>query len=220
MAKRRRRKRHVARANPVRRRRRRHVRRRRAVYAANPRRIRRRRRYSVNRHRRRRHYRRNPGLSLGGGGILRSILKGAGDGLAVAAGGGLTSYVAGKIPFGQTTTIGRSATQIVVGTVLGQVVKKLTRSERAAAFFTAGAYANVIRTLAANTPAAPFLSGVGVYPRAAIGVYPRPRLAGWAAAPSGFPLIQAGRNGRGRDSSRDLGADVDMVVMSGSSGPM
>jgi len=170
-------------------------------------------------HRRRHH--RNPGSGFGGGSILRSIIRGAGDGLAVAAGGGLTNYVASKIPFGQTTTIGQAATQLVVGTGLGLVVKKITKSDRAAAMFVAGAYANVIRKLAAATPLAPFLSGVGVYPRAAaVGVYPRPRLAGWAASPSGFPLIAAGARGGGRDSSHDLGTDVDMIVMSGASGPV
>lgn len=143
------------------------------------------------------------------------------NGLAVAAGGGITNYVAAKIPFGQSTTVGKAATQIVVGTGLGLVVRKVTKSERLAAMFVAGAYANVIRTLAASTPLAPFLSGVGVYPRAAaVGVYPRPRLAGWAASPSGFPLIAAGARGGGRDSSHDLGTDVDMIAMTGATSPV
>ncbi len=200
----RRRKRRAVSLNP----RRRVVRRRRSRVRANPAR-----RRSARRHRR------NPGFS--GGGILRQIMRGATDGLAVTAGSGLTNYVSAKIPFGQTSTIGQAATQLIVGTGLGMVVKKVTRSERAAAFFIAGAYANVIRKLAASTPLAPFLSGVGVYPRpAAVGVYPRPKLAGWAAAPSGFPM-QANASGRfGRDSSMDLGAGIDLAVMGAATNPM
>lgn len=148
-------------------------------------------------------------------------MRGATDGLAVTAGSGLTNYVSAKIPFGQTSMIGQAATQLIVGTGLGMVVKKVTRSERAAAFFIAGAYANVIRKLAASTPLAPFLSGVGVYPRAGgVGVYPRPKLAGWAAAPSGFPM-QANASGRfGRDNSNDMGTDVNMAVLGAAYSPM
>lgn len=200
-------------------------RRKRRAVSVNPRRTRRRRRTAVVRHRRnpavrrtrrRRSFRRNPGFS--GGGILRQIMRGAGDGLAVTAGQGLTNYVSAKIPFGQSTTIGQSATQLVVGTALGMAVKKITRSERAAAFFVAGAYSNVIRKLAASTPLAPFLSGVGVYPRpATVGVYPRPKLAGYAGR-DGFGSQSYG-GARGRDTSNDLGVGTDLAVMGAAGSP-
>lgn len=110
-------------------------------------------------------------------------MQGAQDGLAVTLGSGVTNFVASKIPFGQSTTVGQGATQLLVGTLLGPVVKKLTRSDRAASMFVAGAYSNVIRTALAKTPLQPFL---GVYVQPQLGTYvqmPR-RLQGWAGGAS------------------------------------
>lgn len=199
-------------------------RRRRRSVALNPRRRRRRRIIRANpvrRHRsRRRHvarrrYRRNPGF--GTGGILKSIIRGAGDGLAVTLGSGLTRFVASKIPVGQSTTVGQSAVQVAVATLAAPLVKKAA-GERAAAFFLAGAYADVIRKLAMPLPVVgPLLNGVGVYPRATpVGVYPRaaaPRLNGLGGRPNAFP----GTSGEyaGRDTSDDLGVDTDLAVMGG-----
>lgn len=197
---RRRRRRSVA-LNPRRRRRRRIVR-------ANPVRRHRTRRRHVS-HRRR--YRRNPGF--GGGGLLKGIIRGAGDGLAVTVGSGLTRFVASKIPFGQSTTIGQSAVQLVVATFSAPLVKKAV-GERAAAFYLAGAYADVIKKLAMPLPVVgPLLNGVGVYPRATpVGLYPRARLNGLNGRPNAFP---AAGGVFGRDTSDDLGVDVDMNVMAG-----
>ncbi len=114
-----------------------------------------------------------------GGGIVRTLVQGAQDGLAVTLGSGVTNFISSKVPFGQSTTVGKSATQLLVGTVLGPVVKKVTKSDRLAAMFVAGAYSNVIRGLLANVePLKPFL-GVYVQPTA-LGVYVQPRrLSGW-----------------------------------------
>lgn len=107
-------------------------------------------------------------------------MQGAQDGLAVTFGSGVTNFVSSKVPFGQSTPVGRGATQLLVGTLLGPVVRKLTRSDRLAAMFVAGAYSNVVRQALSNVaPLQPFL---GVYVQPQLGTYvqmPR-RLQGWA----------------------------------------
>lgn len=173
-------------------------RRRRTVYAANPRRVRRRRRrrvYAANprrtRRRRRRSYRRNPVVS--GGGIVRTLVQGAKDGLAVSLGRGVTKIVAQRIPFGQSTAVGQAGVQLLVGTVLAMAIKKLTRSERVSAFFLAGAYSNVIQTALAPVPVlGPALSGVASWPRVNAGVASWPQRALPAATDTG-PSNAAGR---------------------------
>lgn len=165
-APRKRRRRRTVRNGPVRRRRRR-----RPVMAlrSNPRR----RRHAVH-HSRRRRIRRNPGL---GGGVIKTLVQGAKDGFTVTVGRGLTKYVAGKIPFGGTSTIAQGAMQILVGAGLAMAVRKVTKSERTAAFFLAGAFSNVIQTQLAAVPGiGPMLSGgVGSWPRVGPGVGSWPR---------------------------------------------
>lgn len=164
---------------------------------------RRRRRGGVRRVRR---HRRNPGFTSRG--LLGQVTRGFGDGLAIVVGGGLTKFVAAKVPIGQTSAVGRGVTQLIVGTLLGTVARKVTKSERIASLVVASAYANVIRENAGAIPGVgTFLSGIGVYPRVGpgVGVYPRavnpgigvyPRavaapLSGWA--PRGVPEAQGGR---------------------------
>ncbi len=205
---RRRRRRPVARANPVTRRRRR---RRHAVMArrANPVR---RRRHHVRRNPRR-HYRRNPGL--GTNAVMRTVVQGVKDGFAVTLGQGINNFVTSKIPFGQTTTIGKGAMQLLVGTLSGVLIKKVTKSERFASFYVAGAYSNVIRTALQQVPGVGgFLSGVGEYYRApvSIGEYYRgpaaPGMSGWGGTDA-LPLLASGSGsgyGVGEDSESDLSA--------------
>lgn len=183
MARRKKSRRSAATKRTSRRRRGSHRKRARIVHHRNP-------RVRSQRRRMRRRHRRNP--SFGTGSLLRQAQQGVTGGLAVLAGGGLSRLVASKVPFGQTSAIGRGLTQIVTGTVLGMVTKKVTRSERLAAFVVAGAYADVIRQNAASIPVVgQFLSGLGVYPSvlrpaSRVGEYvrtpapARPRLAGWA----------------------------------------
>lgn len=194
--------------------------------SANPRRRRRRgvvkftraarRRVGLNPRRRRRSVRRNP--SFGGSTLLRQVARGFGDGLAITAGGGLSKWAASKVPFGQNTVLGRSVTQIVFGTILGNVARKVTKSERIGAMVIAGAYADVIRQNAASIPGVGgLLAGFGVYPQfapvRAVGVYPRavnpgigvypqaaPQLNGWA--PRGVPNGNGGADPRMISSHR------------------
>ena len=134
---------------------------------------------------------------------MKQVTRGLGDGVAIVVGGGLTKFVASKIPYGQTSAIGRGVTQLLVGTLLGTLARKVTKSDRIAAMVIAGAYANVIRENAAAIPGVGgFLAGVGVYPRVGggvgvyprvanvgVGVYPRVGLNGWAprAIAPGYP---------------------------------
>lgn len=166
-------------------------RRRRRVYASNPVRRRRRRSYRRNpvrgRRRRRRSYRRNPGVGVSGGGIVRTLVQGAKDGLAVSLGRGVTKLVAQRIPFGQTSTVGQAGMQLLVGTVLAMAIKKVVRSDRVSAMFLAGAYSNVIQTALAPVPVlGPALSGVASWPRVnggAVSAWPQRTLP--AASDSG-----------------------------------
>lgn len=155
-------------ANPRRRRRRVHH-----TIAANPRR-RRRHTYSANpRRRHSRRYRRNPGLG-GSSGIVKMLVAGVKDGFVVTLGRGVTKLVASKIPFGQTSAIGTGAMQLLVGAGLAYGVRKVTKSERTAAFFLAGAASNVIQTLLAPIPVlGPALSGVDSWPRVGVGAWAR-----------------------------------------------
>lgn len=151
-----------------------------------------------------RRHRRNPSFQPRG--ILSTVTRGFGDGLAITVGAGLTKFVASKIPIGQTSAVGRGVTQLLVGTILGTVARKVTKSERIASLVVASAYANVIRENAGLIPGVgQFLGGVGVYPRVGggnmgvypkavnpgIGVYPRAGLSGWA--PRGVPEAQYGQ---------------------------
>lgn len=184
------RRRSAARRNPSTRRRRR-----RRVHLANPvhrRRTRRHRRNPVARRRHSRRYRRNPGI--GTGNVMRMVTQGVKDGFAVTLGSGLNNFLSAKVPFGQTSAIGQGAVQLLVGTVSGMLVKKLTRSDRFAAFYVAGAYSNVIKKALGNVPGiGGMLSGVGSYyqpalPAGGMGSYfrqPAPALSGWAGAPGG-----------------------------------
>lgn len=173
-------------------------RRRRTVYAANPRRRRRRRSYRSNpvrsRRRRRRSYRRNPGVGISTRGVIGTITQGVKDGTAVALGSAVTTLVAQRIPFGQTSAIGRGAVKIIVGALLAPLVGKVTKSPRTASFFFAGAMSDVVRQAlapipvigpAATAPLGVYPRGVGAYPRA-VGAYPR--LNGWGSAPQGGAL--------------------------------
>lgn len=160
----------------------------RGAYAVNRKR-RRRGRARVNRHRR---YRRNPGLG-GGRGIMGMVVQGFKDGFMVTVGRGLTNLAASKIPFGQTSAISQGAVQLAVGTGLALGIKKFTRSDRAAAFFLAGAYSGVIsKVLTPMLPASlqPLLGGgVGTYYRMPATVASYPRIAAPAAGrrPSNAP---------------------------------
>lgn len=174
----RRRRRRPVSANPKRRRRRTHTlftsKARRAV-GLNPRR---RRRHKLNpaRHHRRR-YRRNPGLTGGVKDIGAMLVQGVKDGFVVRLGGGLSAYVATKIPVGTAGTPTAGAVQLVVGAGLAMAVKKFM-GPRAAAFFLAGAAADVIGTFIPTTiPVVGPILGKGAlsaYPRVAgISAYPR-----------------------------------------------
>jgi hypothetical protein len=121
------------------------------------------------------------------------VVQGAKDGLAVTLGRGLTKYVAGKIPFGQTSTIGQGAMQIAIGTALAMVVKKVTRSDRAGAMFLAGAYSNVLQTALAGVPViGASLSGVSSWPRvpATVSAWPKALPAAAVSTPSNAALGQ------------------------------
>lgn len=150
---RRRRRRRSVSANPVRRRRRRRI------YAANPRRRRRR-----SARRRARSYRRNPSFS--GGGVVRQAVQGFKDAFVVTLGSGLTNLAASKVPFAQNTAIGRYATQALVGLGGAMLVRKVTKSERAAAFYLAGAFSNIVRPVVSQVPVLGPALGVGSYYRA------------------------------------------------------
>lgn len=176
---RRRRKRRSVRANPVRRRRRRH-RARTIILRANPRRRRRRRVFRANRHRRysrSRRYRRNPSISTGG--IVRTLVQGLKDGFTVTLGRGVTNLVASRIPFGQTSPVGQGAVQLGVGIGLSMLVRAVTKSERQAALFLAGATSNVLQRVLAPVPIiGPAVGGVSAYPQFV------PRMAAWPQIPA------------------------------------
>lgn len=80
------------------------------------------------------------------------VTQGMKDGFAVALGSGVNSFVASKVPFGQTSAIGQGAVKVLTATVTGMLVKKLTRSDRFAAFYVAGAYADVIKGALSGVP--------------------------------------------------------------------
>lgn len=207
--KRRRIRRHTA-ANPRKRRPRRSRRRVITVYAANPRKHHRRthrRNPAVRQHRRR--YRRNP--SIGTRGFVNTLMQGAKDGFAVTLGSGLNNYLVSKIPFGTSTDVGKSALQLLVGTLSGMVVKKLTRSDRFAAFYVAGAYSNVIRQAMTKLPTVgPSFAGIGTYYQG-VGTYYQgaPRLSSWAG--SDGASIATG-NGSGYAPSEDMGEEQSYMM--------
>lgn len=171
---RRRRRRPVA-ANPRRRRRRRVVHR---ATAINPRRRRRHTRVNARRHHRR--YRRNPGIGGSVKGIGGMLVQGLKDGFVVRLGGGLTKYVSAMVPVGTPGSVTQGAVQLVVGTALSMGVKKFM-GPRAAAFFLAGAAADVIGAFVPSTiPVVGPILGTG-----ALSAWPAaPRMAAWPAAPA------------------------------------
>lgn len=150
----------------------------------------------------RRRYRRNPGLGGFGGGLVRTIVRGAQDGLVVTLGSGLTNLISSKVPVGQTSTAAQAAVQLAVGTAGAMVMRKVTRSDRVAAMYLAGAYSNILRKLLAPVPViGPALSGVGTYympspiraTSAGMSAYPRLRpsnsVAGYPAAGGAAPAL-------------------------------
>jgi hypothetical protein len=126
------------------------------------------------------------------GGLVKQLTQGLKDGLAVTAGIGVTNFAASKVPFGQGSVVGRALTQLGLGLAGAMVVRKVTKSDRAAAFYAAGAFSNVIRPLLAPLPVIGVaFAGVGTYVQAPrrMGTYVQPmRLNGWAAAPQGGAL--------------------------------
>ena len=106
---------------------------------------------------------------------MKTITRGAIDGFSVTLGRGITRLVASKIPFGQTSTVGQGAMQILVGTGLAMAVRKVTKSERAAAFFLAGAFSNVIQGFLAPVPVlGPMVQGgLSAYPQLGLQSWPR-----------------------------------------------
>lgn len=166
---------------------------RRAVVRYNPkRRVKRRRNPGVRRGRVR--HRRNPGFSARG--VLGQITRGAMDGLTVTLGSGLTNYAASKVPVGQTTALGRGATQIALGLLGGMIVRKVTRSDRAAAFYVAGAFQNVLRPVLAGLPV--LGPALGSYYRGpAVGSYYRGPDAGLSGFPTDGFALKAGQPGQG-----------------------
>lgn len=93
-------------------------------------------------------------------------VQGAKDAFTVTLGSGLTNLIAQKVPFAQNTAVGRYATQALVGLGGAMLVRKITRSERAAAFYLAGAFQNILKPMLAPIPVlGPALSGVGSYYR-------------------------------------------------------
>lgn len=144
---------------------------------------------------RRRRYRRNPGISGVGGGIVKQLVQGLKDGFVVSFGRGITGMVSSKIPLG-TSAPAKGAVQLLIGTGLAMVVRKVTKSERTAAFFAAGAASMAITTaLAPMLPAsiAPLLGGFGSYvPAVRMASYPRALNAGassLAAAPGNLGRV-------------------------------
>jgi hypothetical protein len=154
---------------------------------------RRRRRHHAANPARRRRYRRNPGLMGGGVKDIGALLvQGVKDGFVVRLGGGLSKYVATKIPVGTAGSPTQGAVQLVVGAGLAMAVKKFM-GPRAAAFFLAGATADIIGGLIPNTiPVVGPILGAGAlsaYPR--MGAYmPRalPGVSSYVAAPA--PQLQ------------------------------
>lgn len=132
-------------------------------------------------------------------------MQGVKDGFAVTLGSGVNNFVVSKIPFGQTTTIGQGAMQLLIGTLSGVLIKKVTKSDRFASFYVAGAYSNVIKKALQQVPGVGgMLSGVGAYYQGpavrGVGAYyqgaagrsdSRPGMAGWAGTDA-MPLLTAG----------------------------
>lgn len=121
---------------------------------------------------RRRHnthrYNKNPNTAKG---VLAYMVEGAKDGLLVVVGRGVTKMVAQKIPIPQTSIVASAAVQLAVGLGLAMAVRKITKSDRHASMFLAGAYSNVIQSALAPLPViGPILSGVSSWPRMDAGI--------------------------------------------------
>lgn len=138
-------------------------------------------------------------------------MQGVKDGLAVTAGQGLTNFAASKVPFGQTSQLGRGLTQIGLGLLGSFVVKKVTKSDRYASMYAAGAFSNVLKPLLAPIPVVgPSLAGMSSYvqPRR-VSSYVQPRqLSGYAAAPAGAPMV----GGNGDDANPAVDDDASMMM--------
>lgn len=153
----------------------------------------------VNPRRRRKntHRYKNPSTAKG---ILSYAMEGAKDGLMVVVGRGVTKMVAQKIPIGQNTMVASAAVQIGVGLVLAMAVRKITKSDRHASMFLAGAYSNVIQSAVAPLPVVgPILGGLSSYPRmsAGMGDYARAGMGAYAKSvtpPSASAKVMYGNN--------------------------
>lgn len=145
---------------------------------------------------RRRHYRRNPGISGSVKGIGGMLVQGLKDGFVVRLGGGLTKYVSAMVPVGTPGSVTQGAVQLVVGTALSMGVKKFM-GPRAAAFFLAGAAADVIGAFVPTTiPVVGPILGAG-----ALSAWPAaPRMAAWPAAHAPARLAGVGEPYAGWDS--------------------
>ena len=188
---------HRRRRNPVRKGRKRVHRRKHALFTTaarhrvglNPRR---RRRHRVNmHHRKRRTHRRNPLGLPSGRGIMNQLMAGAKDGFVVVLGRGVTGYVANKIPFGQTSAVSKAAINLGVGLGLSYAVRKVSKSERLASFFLAGAFSKVLEPLVGAIPGVgPILApgGVSAWPQLA------PGMAAWPQLPAA-PIQRANLHG-------------------------
>ena len=110
------------------------------------------------------------------------LVQGVKDGFVVRLGGGLSSYVTTKIPVGTAGSPTQGAIQLVVGAGLAMAVKRFM-GPRTAAFFLAGAAADVIGNFIPNTiPVVGPILGKGAissYPR--MGAYVRLPAGGMAA---------------------------------------
>lgn len=152
---------------------------------------RRRRRHRVNMsHRKRRSYRRNPIMS--GRGILKTAMEGAKDGLVVVFGRGITGYVSGKVPIGQTSAVTKAAVNLAVGLGLSYAVKKVSKSERVASMFLAGAFSKVLEPLVGAIPGVgPILApgGISAWPQIPAGV------SAWPHALPAAPIQRAALQG-------------------------
>jgi hypothetical protein len=119
------------------------------------------------------------------------LVQGLKDGFVVRLGGGLTKYVSSLVPIGTPGSITAGAMELAVGTALAFGVKKVTKSNRMAEFFLAGAAANAIGSIIgtlipASTPLIGPILGAG-----ALNAWPAlaPGVAAW---PAGQPAQMSG----------------------------
>jgi hypothetical protein len=94
---------------------------------------------------RRRSYRRNPGISLGGGGFVRTLTRGAKCGAFVTLGEGLSVAIPGLVKLPVTGFLGLGV-RALVGTAVAVFGKGIFGAENAA-YVVAGAFGGIYRTL-------------------------------------------------------------------------